>query len=116
MAKMAAKRNETVKKTLLFGFMLVSVSLVFLIWADGLIEHEPETPSYYRATLAVNDSMYVTLTAVARNYELGTGTPEGKNGHGNGGGGGDHEESTPVPEFTPTPKPTIDWDAVEQDQ
>lgn len=118
---MAAKRNEAITKIFFAAFMTISIGLIFFIWMDGLVDHEPKASSYYRATVSVNEPMYTTLTAVAKNYELGTGTPEGKNGHGGGvggggGGGEDHEESTPAPAYTPTPKPTIDWDAVEQDQ
>jgi hypothetical protein len=110
---MEAKRNDTIKKIFLIGFMIASVSLILMVWSNGLLDNEQGTPSYYRATIAIDDSMYVTLTAIAHNYELGTGTPERQHEHGNGG---EHEESTVVPGYTLTPKPTIDWDAIEQDQ
>lgn len=111
---MATKKFEGIKTFFLMSFMIASIGLIFAQWADGLIDQESESPSYYRETAVVNDSMYVTLTAVARGYELGTGTPvrEHKNEQ-------NHTTTpgyTPTPSYTPTPKPTTDWDAVEQDQ
>ena len=108
---MATKKFEGIKKFFLMGFMIASVGLILLMWADGLIDQEPEKPSYYRETMEIDASVYATMTAVAKNYELGTGTPvrEHKNQ-------ASQDKQTATPGYTPTPKPTTDWDAAEQDQ
>lgn len=59
---MAQTKNERVKQGLLLAFVIVSVVLVGLIWADGLVEDVPATPSYYRG--AADDGQGRAVTAV----------------------------------------------------
>ena len=60
------------KKFLLAGFMLVSVTLIAFVWANALLDREPHGPSFYRATAQVDDTFYVTQTA---NAVVGTVVP-----------------------------------------
>lgn len=90
--------RERLKRTALLAFLIVSVVLVGLVWADGLIEDTPATPSYYRDTFRPDENLYVTITAEAYEYQLRlTQTPEAHGqgqgagqgtGHGAGQGGG----------------------------
>ncbi|HSM56955.1 MAG TPA: hypothetical protein VK879_12460 [Candidatus Sulfomarinibacteraceae bacterium] len=85
---MARKRNERVRQTLLLAFVLVSVILVGLIWADGLRQGEEAIPGYYREV--DNGSMEETsptLRALPANDDP-------RDGHGPGPGASD---------VTPTP-------------
>ena len=95
--------RERLKRTALLAFLIVSVVLVGLVWADGLIEDTPVTPGYYRDTFRPDENLYVTITAEAYEYQLrltqtpealreethgqGQGTGQGT-GHGAGQGGG----------------------------
>lgn len=90
MAEMDKKNSERLKRTALLVFLLVSVVLVGLVWADGLIEDTPATPSYYRDTFRPDENLYVTITAEAYEYQLRlTQTPEAPhNEHGQGHGSG----------------------------
>jgi hypothetical protein len=87
--------QDRLKKTALLAFLIVSVVLVGLVWADGLIEKTPATPSYYRDTFQPDENLYVTITAEAYEYQLRlTQTPEALReegqgqGHGSGQGAG----------------------------
>ena len=95
MAKETEKsvKKTRLKRTLLLGFVFVSVLMIGAIWIEGIVEPEPETPSYYRDTFEVDDSIYLTVTADALKYnpEL-AGTPEpneeGEHRQGSGQGQG----------------------------
>jgi len=70
MAQESNKRikNDRLKRTLLLGFVFVSVLMIGAIWIEGIVDPEPETPSYYRDTYEVDDSIYLTVTADALQY------------------------------------------------
>ncbi|MCB9422460.1 MAG: hypothetical protein H6667_21840 [Ardenticatenaceae bacterium] len=92
---MDKKNRERLKRQALLAFLVVSVVLVGLVWADGLVEKAPATPSYYRDTFRPDENLYVTITAEAYEYQLRlTQTPEALReeehgqGHGSGQGGG----------------------------
>jgi uncharacterized membrane protein YgcG len=70
MAQESNKRlkNDRLKRTLLLGFVFVSVLMIGAIWIDGIVEPEPKTPSYYRDTFEVDDSIYLTVTADSLKY------------------------------------------------
>jgi hypothetical protein len=92
---MDKKNSERLKRAGLLAFLVVSVVLVGLVWADGLIEDTPATPSYYRETFKADENIYVTITAEAYEYQLRlTQTPEALRedehgqGHGSGQGAG----------------------------
>ncbi len=74
---MAQENRERLKRTALLGFVAVCIGLIGLIWADGLTADEPATPSYYRDTFRMDDSVYLTVTAEAIEYQrsLESGTP-----------------------------------------
>lgn len=104
---MASANREGLKRTLLLGFVAVSVVLIGLIWADGLVADQPATPSYYRDTFRMDPNVYLTVTAEAVEFENQfNGTPAAhpeEEHHGSGGSQGhgpEHEEATAVP--TPT--------------
>jgi hypothetical protein len=112
---MAKKTGERLKRTALLGFVAVCVGLIGLIWAEGLRNDAPATPSYYRDTFRMDDSIYLTVTAEAieqqRNLANGTPAPEDHNGSGSGQGQGRDQNSNPTatPNATPsagsTPQP-----------
>jgi hypothetical protein len=88
---MDKKNSERLKRMGLLAFLVVSVVLVVLVWADGLIEDTPATPSYYRDTFQPDENIYVTITAEVYEYQLRlTQTPEplGQEEHGQGHGSG----------------------------
>lgn len=102
---MAPTNRDRIKRTLLIGFVAVSVVLIGMIWADGLVADQPVTPSYYRDTFQVDPQIYVTLTAEAIEYENlynGTPPPVEEEHHGTGGGRG-HTVVTPTLVDTATP-------------
>jgi hypothetical protein len=89
----AKNGRERLKRTLLLGFVGLSIILIGLIWAEGLSTDTPATPSYYRDTFQMDPDVYLTITAEAAGPqdEL-TGTPvpgrETDAQHGNGQGQG----------------------------
>lgn len=88
---MGKTNRERLKRTALLAFLIVSVVLVGLVWADGLIEDTPVTPGYYRDTFRPDENLYVTITAEAYEYQLRlTQTPEAprQEEHGQGQGSG----------------------------
>lgn len=104
---MASANREGLKRTLLLGFVAVNVVLIGLIWTDGLVAHQPATPSYYRDTFQMDPDVYLTVTAEAVEFENQLdGTPAAHSGeehHGSGSGQGhgqEHEDATAIP----TPK------------
>ena len=112
---MAQKTIERLKRTALLGFVAVCIGLIGLIWADGLTADQPATPSYYRDTFRMDDSVYLTITAEAveyqRNLENGTppatSNPSEHEGQGSGQGQGrgqDDAHDTPAATETPTPE------------
>lgn len=97
---MAQTNRERLKRTALLGFVAVCIGLIGFIWVDGIVGDEPATPSYYRDTFEVDESVYLTVTAEYIEYQeqlQGTPAPERDNngdghhgpgqGQGNGGGG-----------------------------
>ncbi len=112
---MAQENRERLKRTALLGFVAVCIGLIGLIWADGLTADEPATPSYYRDTFRMDDSVYLTVTAEAieyqRNLENGTPppttNPDKHDGHGAGqgqGSGQNDEHDAPTATETPPPE------------
>lgn len=106
---MASANREGLKRTLLLGFVAVNVILIGLIWTDGLVAHQPATPSYYRDTFQMDPDVYLTVTAEAVEFEnQRNGTPaahseEEQHGSDSGQGHGqDHKDATAV--ATPTMK------------
>ena len=111
---MAQKNSERLKRTALLGFVAVCIGLIGLIWADGLTADAPATPSYYRDTFRMDDSVYLTVTAEAIEYQrsLQSSTPspthqsdeQGEHGSGQGQGHGQGDEhNAPAATETPTP-------------
>lgn len=110
---MAPTNREGVKRALLLGFVALSVVLVGIIWADGLIADQPATPSYYRDSFQMDPNVYLTVTAQAVEFERQLmGTPAAdddmeehgsSSGQGRGQGQG-HNAATAVPSPTPTPE------------
>ena len=100
-------KSDRLKRTLLLAFVSLSVLMIGAIWIEGIVEPEPERPSYYRDTFEVDESIYLTVTADALKYnpepngtpdadEHQQGSGQGSNsGSGSGqggdsGGGSDH--------------------------
>lgn len=84
-------KNDRLKRTLLLGFVFVSVLMIGAIWVDGIVVHEPKTPSYYRDTFQVDENLYLTVTADALQYNpepAGTPDPNGAGEHHQGSGQG----------------------------
>jgi len=94
MAKETKKgvKNDRLKRTLLLGFVFVSVLMIGAIWIQGIVDPEPETPSYYRDSYESDDSIYLTVTADALKYNPEpAGTPDANehdDHHGSGQGAG----------------------------
>jgi hypothetical protein len=108
---MAQKTSERLKRTALLGFVAVCIGLIGLIWADGLTADAPATPSYNRDTFRMDDSVYLTVTAEAIEYQrsLESGTPaatpdpDEHNGSGQGQGRGQNDQhDAPTATATPT--------------
>lgn len=82
---MATPTKERLKRAALLGFVVASILLVGMIWADGLItDAEPATPGYYRDSFDVDESIYLTVTAEALEYQqqlTGTPQPDGQEHH-----------------------------------
>lgn len=94
---MASNDREKLRRVLLLAFVTVSVILICLIWIEGLQGPAEATPSYSRGTYKVDESIYLTVTAEAVEFEQqltrtpgpGDGTPEHhENGLGQGSGRG----------------------------
>jgi hypothetical protein len=66
---MASSTSKNIKEKLLLLFLLVSILLIGIIWAEGLTDSAPATPSYYRDTFQVDESFYLTVTAQIEEYE-----------------------------------------------
>ena len=66
--------------TLLVGFIAASVIMIVMIWGDNLASEDNSTPSYYRDTFVVDESVYATVTAVAAADEQATATAEAATG------------------------------------
>jgi uncharacterized membrane protein YgcG len=84
-------KNDSLKRTLLLGFVFVSVLMIGAIWIQGIVVREPETPSYYRDTFKVDENLYLTVTADALQYNpepAGTPDPDGSGEHHQGSGQG----------------------------
>jgi len=64
------------KQKLLLTFIIISVILIGLVWADGLFADEPEMPSYYRNTVQVEEPVAVTITPRTHEHQAeATATP-----------------------------------------
>ncbi len=50
---------------LLVGFVLVCLLLIGGIWTENLSDQDAGTPSFYRDTFIVDESMHATATAEA---------------------------------------------------
>ena len=103
---MASTNREGLKRALLLGFVIISIVLIGLIWAEGLVPDQPATPGYYRDTFQMDPNVYLTVTAEAIEFEAqlnGTPAPEASDSteehHGSGSGQGQNK-ATAVP--TPT--------------
>lgn len=102
---MARKTGEQLKEALLLLFIVISVSLVGLTWADGLGEPAEETPAYVRGVPTTERSGDLSPAAATA-----TPTPMAM--------------PTPLPSATPTtiitednsPEPTVDPFDVTQDE
>lgn len=105
---MAEATRERLKRITLIGFVAVCVGLIGLIWADGLTADEPATPSYYRDSFRMDESVYLTVTAEAiefqRNLENGTPPPTSAPDEHDGHGGGQGQGSGHGTEQTATPE------------
>jgi len=74
---MASSTSKNIKEKMLLLFLLVSILLIGIIWAEGLIDSPPATPAYYRDTFQVDENFYLTVTAQMEAYEAEiTVTPE----------------------------------------
>jgi hypothetical protein len=102
-------KKKDVRRIFLFSFLTISLGLISSIWIDGVIDKEVARPGYYRNTAEVDESFYMTATAVYHNYSLGTPMPTNASHS-------DHSEVDTGDTISYTPSPTIDWDAEEQDQ
>lgn len=92
--KAVERKNSKLRNFVVVGFALLSLALVFVIWADRLINTEPEIPSYVRSTFSAPTLQGYDLTLTAQP------TREHGEGHGSGQGGGEHGlELTPSPTF-----------------
>ena len=58
----ADSHTKSMKQKLLLAFVVMSVILIGLIWADGLFTAEPEMPHYYRNTVQIEEPVTVTIT------------------------------------------------------
>lgn len=67
---MARPTSESVKEKLLIVFVLAALLMVGMIWAEGLSDQPPATPAYYRESFQIDESVYLTLTAEAVEYQL----------------------------------------------
>jgi hypothetical protein len=94
---MASTDREKLRRALLLAFVTASVILICLIWIEGLQGPGDATPSYSRGTYKVDESIYLTVTAEAVEFEQqltktprpSDWTPEHQeNGLGQGGGRG----------------------------
>lgn len=64
------------KQKLLLAFVVISVILIGLIWADGLFTVEPEMPHYYRNTVQIVEPVAVTITPRTHEHQAeATATP-----------------------------------------
>lgn len=93
---MSKERANHLKEILLLVFLSMGVLLILAIWSSNLIEQEFQNPGFYRPTLSVDRSYYLTITAAP---SRGPGQEEHK-------GGGEHSSSTPDPNGSPTASPT----------
>jgi len=101
---MSKERTSKLKEILLLVFISASILLILAIWSSNLIEREFQSPGFYRPTLSLDESYYLTITAMP---SKGAGQ-EHK-------GGGEHSSTptiTPNPNFSSTPSPTEGPDQV----
>jgi len=66
---MATADRERLRQALLLGFVIVSLVLIGLIWAEGLLSDGRATPSYYRDTYKVDENIYLTVAAEAIEFQ-----------------------------------------------
>lgn len=96
---MSKERANKLKEILLLAFLSIGIVLILAIWSSNLIEREFENPGFYRPTLSVDESYYLTITAAP---SKGPGQEHR--------GGGEHSSSTstvtPDLNITNTPSPT----------
>jgi hypothetical protein len=66
--QMASSTRKNIKEKLLLLFVLISILLVGIIWAEGLTDSPPATPSYYLAASSSSmKDIYLTATAEMHN-------------------------------------------------
>jgi hypothetical protein len=96
---MPKERANNLKEILLLVFLSVGVFLILAISSSNLIEREFQNPGFYRPTLSVDQSYYLTITAAP---SKGPGQEQR--------GGGEHSSpsptGTPDPDVSPTASPT----------
>lgn len=90
---MEKTRSEKIKETLLAGFVIVCVVLIFMVWVNALSEKGVENPYFYRGEPEESQSFYTTGTAIAEQAALGTSTPTPDEKK--------HKEHTPTPSAIP---------------
>ena len=101
LAGMEKEKSDQIKQFLLAAFVLVCVSLVILVWANALLDREPQGPNFYRSTVPIDTTFYTTQTAEAASGALSSSTQQHKN-----------EQATPIRSPTTTPTPTEGVDQV----
>lgn len=101
--------REIMTRYAFLAVLALSVFLIAVIVGNGIFDDDLARPGYYRDTAPSNEAFYLTRTAEAANSALGTSAPE--NTHEGRGRGGNNPEN-----HDRTPTPTIDWDAIEDDQ
>lgn len=77
---METKKPERLKEFLLISFVFTGVVLIAMLWTNALTDRDPQGPGFYRNTVQVDHSFFMTQTA---NSVLGTTVPtrEHKNEH-----------------------------------
>ena len=88
---MEKNNNRRLRNSVVVGFTLLSVILIFNIWFDHLVGTEAEQPRYVRATFSMPTPQGFDLTLTA----------QPTTGGGQGGGHGDEHDRvlTPSPTF-----------------
>ena len=60
---MSKERVNKLKEIFLLAFLSMGIILILALWNSNLIEREFESPGFYRPTLSVDESYYLTITA-----------------------------------------------------
>ncbi len=78
---MEKANNEKIKEIFLAAYVVVCVGLIIALWANTILEHDVETPYFYREAPQLSQAYYATRTAIAEQAALGTGTPTVESRH-----------------------------------